>query len=115
MKAQVLKKKGNLWILFNGKEYVVGLTKEASEELGKITFAALPKIGQKMTVGEMLVELEAEKAVSEFTCPLAGVVSSINEQIDAKENALNEEEEDDEMNDWLVSLKDVDPAAFEKL
>lgn len=110
MKAQVLKKKDNLWILFNGKEYVIGLTKEASEELGKITFAALPKVGQKMTAEDMLVELEAEKAVSEFTCPLAGVVSSINEKIDAKEN-----EEDDEMNDWLVSLKDVDPADFEKL
>lgn len=110
MKAQVLKKKDNLWILFNGKEYVIGLAKEASEELGKITFAALPKVGQKMTAEDMLVELEAEKAVSEFTCPLAGVVSSINEKIDAKEN-----EEDDEMNDWLVSLKDVDPADFEKL
>ena len=60
----------------------------------------------------MLVELEAEKAVSEFTCPLAGVISSINEKIDTQNNDYND---NDEMNDWLVSLKDVDPADFEKL
>lgn len=112
MRAPVFKKKDNLWILFNGKEYVIGLTQEASEELGAITYASLPKVNQKMTAGEMLVELEAEKAVSEFTCPLAGVISSINEKIDTQNNDYND---NDEMNDWLVSLKDVDPADFEKL
>lgn len=33
MAGKHLKKKDNLWILFNGKEYCVGLTNEAQEEL----------------------------------------------------------------------------------
>ena len=37
------KKKDNLWVLFNGKEYCVGLTKEAQEELGAVSFASLKK------------------------------------------------------------------------
>ena len=48
MKAPCLKKKDNLWILFNGSEYVVGLTSEAQEELGEITFIDLPREGQEL-------------------------------------------------------------------
>ncbi len=48
MAGKHLKKKDNLWILFNGKEYCVGLTNEAQEELGDITFANLPKAGQSL-------------------------------------------------------------------
>ncbi len=33
MEKKCLRKKDNLWVLFNGKEYCVGLTKEAQEEL----------------------------------------------------------------------------------
>ncbi|MGM0125716.1 glycine cleavage H-protein [Enterococcus sp. AZ194] len=107
-----LKRKDNLWILFNGKEYCVGLTKDAQEELGTITFVSLPKVGQSFKQGEALAEVEAEKAVNEFPSPLTGVISSVNEKIDADINVLNDE---DEMVAWLVSFKEVDSAAFDQL
>ncbi len=112
MEKQCLKKTENLWVLFNGKEYVIGLTKEAQDDLGKVTFASVPKAGQTFAQGDTLIELEAEKAVSEFVSPLAGMVSSVNEKIDQDVDVLNDE---DEMNAWIVSLKDVDHAAFEAL
>ncbi|MHC5268452.1 glycine cleavage system H family protein [Enterococcus sp. LJL98] len=112
MKTSCLKRKENLWILFNGSEYVVGLTSEAQEELGEITFADLPEVGQEMVQGEMLLEVEAEKAVSEFSSPLTGVISSVNEQIDQDIHILNAE---DEMNAWLVSYKNVSEAEFNAL
>jgi len=112
MEKACLKKKDNLWILFNGSEYVVGLTKEAQDDLGDVTFASIPKVGQTFAQGETFVELEAEKAVNEYAAPLAGTVSSINEKIDEDIDTLNDEEE---MNAWIMSLTDVDPAAFEAL
>lgn len=112
MGKSCLKKKDGLWVLFNGSEYVVGLTKEAQDDLGKITFASTPKKDQRFTQGEMLIELEAEKAVNEYNCPLTGVVSSVNEKIDENVDVLNDE---DEMNVWIVSLKEVDHAQFEAL
>ncbi|HCE13091.1 MULTISPECIES: glycine cleavage system protein H [unclassified Enterococcus] len=112
MEKRCLRKKDNLWILFNGKEYCVGLTKEAQEELGAITFASIQKVGTALQQGDTLVELEAEKAVSEFTSPITGVISSINEKIDQSIDILNDE---DEMNAWLVSFKDVDPSQFDAL
>ncbi|WP_313539224.1 glycine cleavage system protein H [Enterococcus sp.] len=112
MEKRCLRKKDNLWILFNGKEYCVGLTKEAQEELGAITFASIQKVGTALQQGDTLVELEAEKAVSELTSPITGVISSINEKIDQSIDILNDE---DEMNAWLVSFKDVDPSQFDAL
>ncbi|OTN77685.1 hypothetical protein A5886_002785 [Enterococcus sp. 8G7_MSG3316] len=112
MEKRCLRKKDNLWILFNGKEYCVGLTKEAQEELGAITFASTQKVGTALKQGDTLVELEAEKAVSEFSSPLTGVISSINEKIDQSIDILNDE---DELNAWLVSFKEVDPSQFEAL
>ncbi|MGX7329031.1 glycine cleavage system H family protein [Enterococcus bulliens] len=112
MEKKCLKKKDNVWILFNGTEYCLGLTNEAQEELGDVTFATLPKAGKVVEVGDTILEVEAEKAVNEFVSPLAGVVSSINEKIDENIDVLNDQ---DELNAWFISLKDVDPAAFEAL
>ncbi|WP_207871750.1 glycine cleavage system H protein [Enterococcus sp. DIV2402] len=112
MEKTCLKKKDNLWILFNGVEYVIGLTKEAQDDLGKITFASVPKVGQTFAQGDTLVELEAEKAVNEYLSPLTGVVSSVNEKIDEDVDILNDE---DELNAWIISLKDVDVAQFDAL
>lgn len=112
MEKKCLRKKDNLWVLFNGKEYCVGLTKEAQEELGAVSFASLKKVGTALKQGDTLVELEAEKAVSEFPSPLTGVISSVNEKIDQNVDILNDS---DEMKAWLVSFKDVDPSQFDEL
>lgn len=55
MEKKCLRKKDNLWVLFNGKEYCVGLTKEAQEELGAVTFASIQKAGTALKQGETLV------------------------------------------------------------
>ena len=112
MEKKCLKTKNDLWVLFNGSEYVVGLTNKAQDDLGAVSFASLPKVGQAVTAGQPLVELEAEKAVQEFAAPLNGTVSSINDQIAEDISVLNDE---DEMNAWLVSFKDVDQAEFDAL
>lgn len=112
MEKKCLREKDGLWVLFNGSEYVVGLTAKSQGELGKVTFASLPKPGQAFEAGQAMVELEAEKAVQEFPAPVKGTISSINEDINKNIEILNDE---DEMTAWLVSFKDVDVAEFDKL
>ena len=95
-----MKQIDQLWILPTEAGYKIGLTAEAQEDLGKITFATFPKVGQK---------LEAEKAVSEFSSPLSGKVVAINEAADQEPSALDEE------NAWIAVLADVEPTEFENL
>ncbi|MDH6365375.1 glycine cleavage system H protein [Enterococcus sp. PF1-24] len=107
-----LKKKDNLWILHNDGEYCVGLTQEAQAELGLISFVDLPPVGTKFQQGAPFIEVEAEKAVSEFVSPLSGVISSVNEKLGEGMDSLNGE---DEMDAWLVSFKAVSPEEFKQL
>ncbi|MFV0560603.1 MAG: glycine cleavage system protein H [Enterococcus sp.] len=112
MSSKYLKKKDNLWFLENGKEVCIGITKEAQEELGEITFINLPTVGQTIKQGDALFEVEAEKAVSEFASPVSGTISSLNEKIAEDIHVLNTA---DELDAWVLSLKDVDTEAFSKL
>ncbi|GMA48350.1 glycine cleavage system protein H [Tetragenococcus muriaticus] len=112
MKKECLKKTDNLWVLHNGKEYVIGLTNKAQNDLGKISFASVPKVGQMYNKGETLIELEAEKATSELDSPLTGTVASVNEKIAEDVDVLNDE---DELNAWVLSLNDVEENEFEAL
>lgn len=112
MKKECLKKTDNLWVLHNGKEYVIGLTNKAQNDLGKVSFASVPKVGQMYNKGETLIELEAEKATSELDSPLTGTVASVNEKIAEDVDVLNDE---DELNAWVLSLNDVEENEFEAL
>lgn len=107
-----LKKKDGLWILHNGKEYCIGLTKESQDELGHITFLSLPKVGQSVKQGAGIIEVEAEKAVSEFLSPLSGVISSVNEKLDNNTDVLDSE---DELDAWILSFKEVPEGQFSQL
>lgn len=92
-----------LWMIKESIGYKIGLTTDTQEDLGEITFVRLPKVGQKLNRGDSLIELEAEKAVSEFTSPLGGKVISINEQVEKNPSLLNVE---NQLEAWVAVIKD---------
>lgn len=101
-----------LWIEKRGTTFRVGLTNQGREDFGKITFALFPKIGQSLVTDETLVELEAEKAVTDLLMPLSGTVVAVNE------DAVNDPavlDNTDETLAWLVDLEDVKTEEFESL
>lgn len=93
-----------LWIEASSNGYKVGLTNEAQEELGNISFVTLPKVGQKLSKGDSFVELEAEKSVSEFASPLSGTIREVNGAADKDPSLLDNE---DDSQAWLAVFEDV--------
>ncbi|MBO0439597.1 glycine cleavage system protein H [Enterococcus sp. DIV0869a] len=105
--AEELKIIDNLWVLKTNEGYKIGLTNEAQEDLGNITFATMPKVGQSLQKGDSLIELEAEKAVSEFSTPISGTIVAINEAAEQDPSVLDDA---DQTNAWIAILTDVDEA-----
>ena len=105
--AKELKIIDSLWVLKTSDGYKIGLTNEAQEDLGTITFATMPKVGQSLQKGDSLIELEAEKAVSEFSTPISGTIVAINEAVEQDTSVLDDA---DQTNAWIAILKDVDEA-----
>ncbi|ALS01083.1 glycine cleavage system protein H [Enterococcus silesiacus] len=105
--AEELKIIDSLWVLKTSDGYKIGLTNEAQEDLGTITFATMPKVGQTLQKGDSLIELEAEKAVSEFSTPISGTIVAINEAAEQDPSVLDDA---DQTNAWIAILTDVDEA-----
>lgn len=103
---------GNLWLLPTVEGYKIGLTNEAQEELGAITFAMMPKIGQLVNKGDSLIEVEAEKAVTEFSTPLSGKIVSINEKVEKDPSILDNS---NQLHAWIAVLADIDERELEEL
>ena len=108
--------KSHEWVLEEDGVFTIGLTDYAQNALGDIVFIGLPSVGDTVTMGEALGDVESVKAVSDIVCPVTGVVAEVNDDLaDAPEN-LNS----DPYGSWIIKVKEVsateellDAAAYE--
>ncbi|GKT03985.1 glycine cleavage system protein H [Furfurilactobacillus sp. WILCCON 0119] len=67
----------------------LGLSKDAQDELGNVTYIDLPKVGSELVAGQTFVSMEAEKAVSDMPSPISGTVTGLNPALADGTDALN--------------------------
>ena len=109
--------KSHEWILFAGDGTAkVGLTDHAQDALGDLVFVNLPQVGDELTCGEALGDVESVKAVSDVYSPVSGTVKAVNEDLLDTPEAINA----DPYGAWLVEVEDItdqeellDAAAYE--
>ena len=95
----------------------VGITLHAAEELGEIVYVELPSVGDTVTAGDSVGEIESTKAVSELYVPVTGEIVEVNEALaDAPERVG----EDPYGEGWLFKIRVesqgelMDAAAYEE-
>lgn len=109
--------KSHEWILFaDDGTAKVGLTDHAQDALGDLVFVNLPQVGDDLTCGEALGDVESVKAVSDVYSPVTGTVKAVNEDLLDTPEAINS----DPYGAWLVEVEDItdqeellDAAAYE--
>ena len=109
--------KSHEWILFaDDGTAKVGLTDHAQDALGDLVFVNLPQVGDELTCGEALGDVESVKAVSDVYSPVTGTVKAVNEDLLDTPEAINA----DPYGAWLVEVEDItdqeellDAAAYE--
>jgi glycine cleavage system H protein len=57
----------------------VGITGIAADALGDIVYLELPAVGEQITAGAVVGEIESTKSVSELYSPVSGTVVEINQ------------------------------------
>ena len=57
----------------------VGITSVAAEALGDIVYLELPAVGEVLTAGAVIGEIESTKSVSELFSPVSGTVAEVNQ------------------------------------
>ena len=79
----------------------VGITDYAQDALGDIVFVQLPEVGETVTAGAVVGELESTKSVSEVYAPLGGEIVTRNEALDATPELVNTDPYGD---GWLFEI-----------
>ena len=84
-----------LWIDKEGENYTIRMTPELQDDVGTIGFVQF-NMDDQLEAEDEILSLEASKTVMSIVTPLAGKL-------------LNSEKPEEH---WLVTLTDVDEAAF---
>lgn len=96
--------KSHEWILFaDDGTAKVGLTDHAQDALGDLVFVNLPQVGDVLTCGEALGDVESVKAVSDVYSPVTGTVKAVNEDLLDTPEAINS----DPYGAWLVEVENI--------
>lgn len=99
----------------------VGITDYAQDALGDIVYVQLPEVGETVTAGDAVGELESTKSVSDVYSPVTGKVVARNESLDATPELVNTDPYGD---GWLFEVvvdesgrpvEMLDAAAYEQL
>jgi glycine cleavage system H protein len=67
----------------------VGITDFAQEALGDIVYVQLPEVGEQVTAGSPVGELESTKSVSDVYAPVTGEVLARNEALESTPELVN--------------------------
>lgn len=95
--------KSHEWVLLEGGTAKIGLTDHAQESLGDLVFVNLPSVGDAVTAGETMADVESVKAVSDVYSPVTGVVKAVNDSLDSEPGQINETPYEA----WLVEVEGV--------
>lgn len=80
----------------------IGITDYAQAQLGDVVMLQLPDVGQRVTAGEELGEIDSTKTMSEVYAPVAGEVVAVNEALTDRPELVNSEPYGD---GWMVEIK----------
>ena len=104
------------WALVQGSEggatvVRIGITDHAQDALGDIVYVQLPEVGDEVTPGTAIGEVESTKSVSDVYSPVPGVVAAVNDRLADAPETVNA---DPYGEGWLVEVRvdgDDDPTS----
>ncbi len=89
----------------------IGITHHAQELLGDMVFVEIPKVGRQLQQGEECAVVESVKAAADVYTPITGEVISINPELEAAPEKINQ----DAYSAWLYKLKPSNSADINDL
>ncbi len=89
------------WVDVAGDIATVGITSFAAEQLGDVVFVQLPNVGDMVTSGAVVGEIESTKSVGELFAPMSGEVTEVNDEVVATPELVNS----DPFGAWLIRVR----------
>ena len=92
--------------------YRVGITDFAQDELGDIVFVEPPEEGREYDQADECAVVESVKSTSDIYCPLSGIITEINSELNDTPDLINSEPYSE---GWIFILKANDDSELNEL
>lgn len=99
------------YVRLEGDVATVGITAFAIDQLGDIVFIELPEVGDDLSQGETMGNIESVKAVEDIYAPVSGTVLECNADIADMPEQLAD---DPYGNGWLLKIKVNESATLDE-
>jgi glycine cleavage system H protein len=100
------------WVRIETDGVRVGITDYAQDALGDVVFVQVPSVGEAVTAGSSVSEVESTKSVSEVYAPVTGTVVEANDELGDAPERLND---DPYGEGWICVIHPADPTELERL
>jgi glycine cleavage system H protein len=80
----------------------IGITDHAQDQLGDVVFVQLPAVGDAVSAGSSIGEVESTKSVADIYAPLSGTVVAVNDALADTPELINSGPYDD---GWMLELE----------
>ena len=105
--------KTHVWLEDLGENnYRVGITDFAQDELGDIVFVEPPEEGREYDQTDECAIIESVKSTSDIYCPLSGIITEINSELNDAPDLINSEPYSE---GWIFILKANDESELNEL
>jgi glycine cleavage system H protein len=100
------------WIRIDGDIATIGITDFAQDALGDVVYVAPAEVGDAVSIGANVAEVESTKSVSEIYAPLSGTIAERNVALDDAPELINQQPYGD---GWILKLQLSDTAEVDAL
>jgi len=101
------------WIERKDSDHVIcGITDFSQDEKGKLVFIDLPKLHQRLLIGDPMGVVESVKSASDIFSPLSGIVTRVNDKLIENPHIINESCYD---YGWIIELKFLENKELDSL
>ena len=90
------------WVRVEGEDFVIGITDQAQDSLGDVTFVELPDIGARFEDKAVFGVVESVKAASDLYMPVTGEVIEVNDSLNDSPENVNS---DPYGNGWMIKIR----------
>jgi len=90
------------WVRLDDDVAIIGISDFAQDQLGDIVYVQLPDVGESVSAGSVIGELESTKSVSDVFSPIDGEVVARNDALDSSPEVINS---DPYGEGWLLKVR----------
>jgi glycine cleavage system H protein len=81
---------------------LIGITEYAADSLGEVVYVGLPLVGDSVTSGMVMGEIESSKAFSDLYSPVDGIVIEVNDIFEEYPEIVNS---DPYVKGWMIKVE----------